>query len=82
MKHDQCDTHKNRKGKEKPIRRFGMDVKVIFKQIVDKTICDDVDWIHLVLKTASENIFEQGVESFLMQNAGNSLIKWLNIGFL
>jgi hypothetical protein len=40
-----------------------MVAKIIFKQIVEK-LCDDVDWIHLVLERANEDIFEHGVESF------------------
>jgi Zn-dependent protease len=35
MKHGQCDKHINYKGNQ-PVWRFGMDGKIIFKQILKK----------------------------------------------
>jgi hypothetical protein len=63
---------KTARDKKQPVLTFGMDGKIIFKQIVEEKICDD-DWIHLVLERASENIFEHGVGFFSYAKFGEFL---------
>lgn len=82
MKHGQCDKHKNRKGKEQLVWRFGMDGKTIFKQIVEKEYVMKLSGFICFWRGPAKSFSNKALNLFLMQNTGISWTKRLNIGFL
>lgn len=75
MKHGQCDKHKNRKGKEKPAWKFGMDGKIIFKQIVEKQYVMTLTGFIWFWRGPAKTFLNRALNLFLMQNAGISWTK-------
>jgi hypothetical protein len=75
MGHGQCDKHKNRKGKEQPVWRFGMDGKIILKQIVEKQHVMTLTGFIWFWRGPAKTFLNKALNLFLMQKVGNSLTK-------